>query len=710
MKEDVEGKYGKAIIFTDNIEKEAIKQVKTICDMPYSKNCDIRIMPDVHAGIGCVIGFTGNLNQIVPSLVGVDSNCLDMDTEVLTQRGWVKICKYSGDDILIYNKLSDEAYFSRPYAYINEPCDEFLHFKNSKGLDQMVSNEHKMLVFKGYKKRGYETQDYTPNELLNCNLSKGYYGFKTSFNFKSKGKLNITDNQIRLDIMMQADGYIRKENRYALHFSKERKIKRAKELLETEGINYKIYHGKDNTTYIEFYSDFIFNKDLSKYYNASKEQLKVVTEECLFWDGNISSRSSYCNCNKNNSDVIQFAFASNNTRAGITTISNKIKNKNWNDCYRVIPTKNNIVGYYCNVEKIKSKDGRKYCFTTETGYFVARRNNKIFITGNCGVLDVPLGKVDLDLKALDQIVNDKIPSGFNVHEEPLVNYKIFGRLMDKFGLSEDKQFHINCSIGTLGGGNHFIEVDENDDGFKHLLIHSGSRNLGQQIFRYYNNIAKDNDTRSAVTKLIYELKEEGCQKEIQEQIKNLKCTKYPKDLIPLPIEYTSDYLNDMTTVRRYARINREVMAMQILNEIPEINTSDALCLSTETLHNYVDSYGMIRKGAVSAESGQHLVIPLNMKDGALLCVGKGNQDWNKSAPHGAGRLMSRKQAREDLSLDNYKELMKDIYSSSVCEETLDEAPLAYKSIDDIVGNIEDTVIIKEHIKPIYNFKDHSKRR
>ena len=166
----------------------------------------------------------------------------------------------------------------------------------------------------------------------------------------------------------------------------------------------------------------------------------------------------------------------------------------------------------------------------------------------------------------------------------------------------------------------------------------------------------------------------------------------------------------MTTVRRYARINREVMAMQILNEIPEINTSDALCLSTETLHNYVDSYGMIRKGAVSAESGQHLVIPLNMKDGALLCVGKGNQDWNKSAPHGAGRLMSRKQAREDLSLDNYKELMKGIYSSSVCEETLDEAPLAYKSIDDIVGNIEDTVIIKEHIKPIYNFKDHSKRK
>ena len=442
------GKYNEAKVFTDNIEESAREQIVELLNQEFVKGENIRIMSDVHAGAGCTIGFTSTItNKVVPNLIGVDIGCLDKDTEVLTPDGWVKISDYSNTSILVYDKFTDKSFFSKPYAYIKKECDEFFHFKNSKGLDQMVSEEHRMLVFSGYKKNGYRKSDMFPKELARVHKDSGYYGFKASFNFENESSVELTDNQIRLDVMIQADGCVRSPNRYELHFSKDRKIKRAEELLSIEGIEYNKYIARDGTTYITFYSDLGFNKDLTKYYKADKRQLKIVCDESLLWDGHVGYRSYYSSTNKLNADLIQFAFSSNDIRAGISQQDNT---------YYVTPTKNNIVGYSQNPEKVASEDGYKYCFTTETGYFVARRNGKIFITGNCGLLMAKLSKRIENLDELDSIIRYSIPSGFNVRKMPVsgIRYILEEFIADLhcFNSASINMNRVLCSVGTLGGG------------------------------------------------------------------------------------------------------------------------------------------------------------------------------------------------------------------------------------------------------------------
>lgn len=268
-----------------------------------------------------------------------------------------------------------------------------------------------------------------------------------------------------------------------------------------------------------------------------------------------------------------------------------------------------------------------------------------------------------------------------------------------------------CSIGSLGGGNHFIELNEDEEGNKYLVIHSGSRNLGVRVCNYYQKIAEKNCQNSNVdrNKIIAELKSQGRESEIQSAINKAKSQSIPldKDLAHLTGEDMQNYLHDMDICQRYAELNRETIADLILTEF-----SFATCYATETpfhtIHNYIEMpFGrqpMLRKGAVAAYRGQRLIIPMNMRDGSLLCVGKGNTDWNCSAPHGAGRLMSRKKAKEAISMAEFEKSMSDVYSTSVCESTIDEAPQAYKPMQAIIDAIHDTVDIVKIIKPIYNFK------
>ena len=345
--------------------------------------------------------------------------------------------------------------------------------------------------------------------------------------------------------------------------------------------------------------------------------------------------------------------------------------------------------------------------------------NIVGVDIGCGMLTVRLGQyipgrphvlndLEIDYERLDKVIRKHIPCGRNVHEGRKRRFEKIQEMYCYRNLRDTKRFE--RSIGTLGGGNHFIEIDEGKDGTKFLVIHSGSRNLGKQVADYYQNLAVElrqgkDELYAKQEKLIAEYKAAGRRTEIQEAIKELhrgfeaKQLDMPKDLCYLTGKYRDEYLHDMRICQEFAVLNRSYIADIILEEMDWINVE-----SFETIHNYIDDDNMIRKGAVSAKEGQALLIPINMRDGCIIGHGKGNPDWNWSAPHGAGRIMSRMKARETLDLDAFKEAMDGIFTTSVSAETIDEAPMVYKPMDEIIENIKDTVDILEIIKPVYNFK------
>ena len=331
--------------------------------------------------------------------------------------------------------------------------------------------------------------------------------------------------------------------------------------------------------------------------------------------------------------------------------------------------------------------------------------NIVGVDIGCGMYTVSLGKADIDFERLDEAAHF-IPSGMNVWEGRQEHFDL-EQLRCYRDLKDTKR--LERSLGTLGGGNHFIEIDESADGEKYLVIHSGSRNLGKQVAELYQKLAVDlskgkEEYFKKRDEIIRTYKEQGKRKEIQAALKKIaweqKESLIPEDLCFLFGSYLEDYLHDVEVCQRFARRNREKMA-EILLERTGIAAGEAF----HTIHNYIDTEEMIlRKGAIAAHAGEKILIPINMRDGSVLAVGKGNAEWNYSAPHGAGRIMSRKAAKDKLSLEEYRETMKGIYTTSVNEATLDEAPMAYKSLDDIIDVIRDSVDIIDVMKPVYNFK------
>lgn len=331
--------------------------------------------------------------------------------------------------------------------------------------------------------------------------------------------------------------------------------------------------------------------------------------------------------------------------------------------------------------------------------------NIVGVDIGCGMYTVSLGRTDINFERLDEAALF-IPSGMNVWEGRQEHFDL-EQLRCYRDLKDAKR--LERSLGTLGGGNHFIEIDESADGEKYLVIHSGSRNLGKQVAELYQKLAVDlskgkEEYFKKRDEIIRTYKEKGKRKEIQAALKKIaweqKESLIPEDLCFLYGSYLEDYLHDVEVCQRFARRNREKMA-EILLERTGIAAGEAF----HTIHNYIDTEEMIlRKGAIAAHAGEKILIPINMRDGSVLAVGKGNAEWNYSAPHGAGRIMSRKAAKDKLSLEEYRETMKGIYTTSVNEATLDEAPMAYKSLDDIIDVIRDSVDIIDVMKPVYNFK------
>ncbi len=333
--------------------------------------------------------------------------------------------------------------------------------------------------------------------------------------------------------------------------------------------------------------------------------------------------------------------------------------------------------------------------------------NVVGVDIGCGMYTVRLQETEIDFEKLDAAAH-YVPSGYHVWEGRVERFDLTGlrcyRQLENVG-------RLERSLGTLGGGNHFIEVDRASDGTNYLVIHSGSRNLGKQVAEIYQKLAVDlnkgiGNYLEARDEIIRTYKAQGRRSEIQAALKQLKWDKenteptIPGDLCWLYGKYLDDYLHDLEICQAFARRNREKMA-EILMERSGLSGGNAF----HTIHNYIDTEEMIlRKGAIAAHAGEKVLIPINMRDGAVLAIGKGNPEWNYSAPHGAGRIMSRKAAKNTLSMEEYRDTMQGIYTTSVNDRTLDEAPMAYKSLDDIINVISDAVDVVDVLKPVYNFK------
>lgn len=342
-------------------------------------------------------------------------------------------------------------------------------------------------------------------------------------------------------------------------------------------------------------------------------------------------------------------------------------------------------------------------FTADLGNKVIP--NVVGVDIGCGMLTVCLGNIDIDFNKLDSVIRRYVPSGMEVHETVQEDVGSIGL---KCWQSLRNVAWLNRSLGTLGGGNHFIEIDEDDEDNKYLVIHTGSRNLGKQVCDYYQNLAVSNligknKLQNEIAELVKEYKNNGRDSEIENAIKKLKSERkeynIPKELCYLVGLDREDYLHDMKICQRFAELNRYRIAKAIMD-----NMGWKMLDSFETVHNYIGDDNIVRKGAIAAYKGQRVLIPMNMRDGCIIGIGNGNEDWNFSAPHGAGRIMSRNAARENISMEEYKSSMKDIYSTCVNKSTIDESPMAYKPMEEIVDNIKDTVEIERIIKPIYNFK------
>lgn len=305
--------------------------------------------------------------------------------------------------------------------------------------------------------------------------------------------------------------------------------------------------------------------------------------------------------------------------------------------------------------------------------------NLVGVDIGCGMETIRIKEKQIELQKLDKLIYDKIPSGFHVREKTHRYFEEIN-LEDMYCYKHTNPERAEKSLGTLGGGNHFIEANRDDEGNIYVVVHSGSRHLGLEVAGYYQ--------------------EQGYRTLNGTMQKNTKRTNIPKQLAYVSGELFAQYIHDMKIVQRYAELNRQAMMDEIVKGM-KFHVMEQFT----TVHNYIDTDAMIlRKGAVAARKGEKLLIPINMRDGSLICIGKGNDDWNQSAPHGAGRLMSRAAAKESFTVSEFKNQMSGIYTTSVNKDTLDECPMAYKGVEDIVSNIGDTAEIMQMIKPIYNFK------
>jgi tRNA-splicing ligase RtcB len=685
-------------MWLDDIEDGALEQAKNLARLPFAFK-HIAIMPDSHRGYGMPIGgVLATKEAIIPNAVGVDIGCVDKDTEFLSPSGWKKISEYDGERVMQFNPGDETGEFTKPIKYIKDKCNEFYHIKTKYGVDQMLSPDHRCLVYKYDRSYNFDKREvWKARELAekHNSLKNGFrHRFLTSFTPNITGRIGISDEDLRVLVMVSADAHLRNSNtgNYVIRLRKDRKIKRAKKLLNEAGIEYTLNNSNNNTNTISF--NFGWVKGLSSLWGASLDQLRVISDEVLYWDG--SEENTFYTLIKEEADFLNYVFTACGFRSTIS-----IDNREDGTDYRVFKHKNTKVGINgdpkTNIRKVVSKDGYKYCFTVPSSYLVLRRNGNVFITGNCGMCAVKtnIRYMDITKKSLKKVmglIRERVPTGFNHHNE--IQDEKWVPNGDDYDLPPDsvvaQQYNKACyQIGTLGGGNHFIEIQEGSDGYIWIMIHSGSRNIGYKTAEAYRKKA-----------------ENLCEKWYSD---------VPKDLAFLPRDtvHFSHYYEEMKYCVDFAEANRNLMMDRVQDALVEVLELVEFKKAINKPHNFAsfehhfnENVIVHRKGACRARLGEPGMIPGSQGQPSFIVEGKGEEMSFKSCSHGAGRKMSRTQAKKELSLEDEIENLMNIGVIHTLrgKDDLDEAPGSYKDINEVISNQQDLVEIKTWLRPLATVK------
>ncbi len=623
---------------------------------------------------------------MVPAWVGYDIGCTDKDTEYLSPAGWKKISEWRGEEILQYDLEKDTCSFATPKGYIKKPCKEFYHLDNGT-VDQMVNDEHTMLLFSSKNKITPTIESAKFFIEKNKALKKGVNQlFKTTLPLETKKVLNLSNDEIALILAIVADGCIRPNGKVEFHLKKSRKINRLQSILERLGILFKTFNLKGDTWGCSF-SWSKATKTLASFWEASVPQLHFIAEEVFFWDGHHRTEKgtkAFHSTNKESADLVQYACSVSGLRTNIHTVSYKDNhNQHWKTGYNVYTTKNSFVQFPKNkdIKVVPSPDGYCYCFTTKTGYWVMRRNGRMVITGNCGMISVKtnLTREDLqgkDLNKLHQQLHQFIPVGNSTHTESQ------GWHLTPSHTQQAEEIYHNrkgdYQLGTLGGGNHFLEVGYDEEDSIWVTIHSGSRGVGHGIAEYYMKLASGSDKA-----------EEG------------------HHSFDVDSKEGKDYILDLNFALEFALDNRKTMmstALSVLSDFVEKYVNQEVFINRN--HNHAELKAGLwihRKGATHAEAGMLGVIPANMRDGVFIVEGKGAEESLCSSSHGAGRVLGRFKAKKVLNLEKFEKDMEGVVAS-VSKNTLDEAPDAYKDIFEVMRQQEDLVKVIAYVKPLVSVK------
>lgn len=701
------------------IEDAAKVQLENIARMPFVHS-HMAVMPDVHLGIGATVGSViPTLGAIIPAAVGVDIGCVDAETEYMSPQGWRKIKDYDGELVLCYCPQKKTSRFVKPAAYIRKPSGGFHHFKTKYGVDQMVSGDHKMLVYAGGRYDRYEEfRTPTAEEFASKHNSLKLgctHRIKTCpENYDSETSVPYSEWEIRVIVMTAADCSLSGQVA-TLRVKKYRKYLRAKEILAKAGVEVSADH-KNGELYTVKFKAVSTQKSLTQFYSASVEQLRIISDEVLFWDGSEKANVFYT-AKEEEADFVHWAFTLSGYRA-VKRIDARaaVKEgqlKSWVD-YRVFRHTNTLVGVNGSpktpVSFSPSSDGLEYCFTVETGFFIVRRNGVTAITGNCGMVAARtnLRAEDLpdSLAALRTAWEAAIPHGrtdnggandrgaWGSVSAPNMDLWLANMASDAHFITHvlDENPKLDSAfkraphhLGTLGSGNHFVEGCLDTEGVFWVMLHSGSRGVGNRIGQIFIEKAKQ-DMRTWFVNLP------------------------DADLAYLPegTENFRQYVLAVEWAQRFAALNRRVMldaAMQALRatlgrQVEIVGTA------VNCHHNYVakerhfgQNVWLTRKGAVSAKEGELGIIPGSMGAKSFIVRGKGNRESFCSCSHGAGRKMSRNEAKKVFTLADHEAATAGVECRKDAS-VLDETPGAYKDIDAVMAAQADLVEIVHTLKQV----------
>jgi tRNA-splicing ligase RtcB len=691
-----------------DVEESAQKQLLNIAALPWCFS-HIAVMPDVHFGKGATVGSVIAMKAaLAPSAVGVDIGCVDCETEYLSPTGWRRMDEYDGGPIMEYMPDTGAAEFRVPSRYIKLPCDRFLRIKTKYGVDQKLSGEHRVLYVRydrSYKFNIVQTVLASDLEEWHNATVAGFRGrFVTTFTPTLTTRVDMSDEDLRVAIMVAADSHMGNENtgRCALHFKKERKILRARQLLDDADLEYvETKNEVDGTTNFKFYAPTVPGgfgnaKTLSAFWGCSLDQLRVIVSEIFNWDGNAEDKAFFTR-DKASADFMSYAFAATGSRS---VMRGDEHYRDGEIDYRVFAQDNVKVGINgapkTPITHEPSTDGYKYCFTTASGYWIMRRGGVIAATGNCGMqaarTNLTSHALPESLRELRLQIEAAIPVGFNMHAESYADGLRDPDLDADTGTLMTRFRHVRApvadlfgravqQIGTLGSGNHFLELCLDTEDRVWVMLHSGSRGVGNKLAEYHIGIARTLAHNYALP---------------------------DKDLAVFlagTLEM-AQYRHDLFWAQDYAAHNRAVMFALFQQVLRSTFARIQFEPPIQCHHNYVadeihfgEQVLVTRKGAIRAGLGEMGIIPGSMGAKSFIVRGLGNPESFLSASHGAGRKMSRGAARRTFTTTDLEILTRGVECRKD-DGVLDEIPSSYKDIDQVMANQRDLVEVVHELHGI----------